>query len=80
MVAMKRCPHLGCRLAGMKMCCCFGSKVPLPLVYVVWRTAHPERPWSVGHETRPGYLRVVALAESRRLADLLAERLTAGDY
>jgi hypothetical protein len=79
MVAVKRCSHLGCRLAGERTCECFGPKVARPPVYVVWRTAHPERPWSVGHETRPGYLRVVALAESRRLADLLAERLTAGD-
>jgi hypothetical protein len=34
--------------------------------------------WAVGREIRPGCLKVVAHAETKRLADLLAERLTDG--
>jgi hypothetical protein len=76
---MKRCKHLGCRQAGVKSCECFGGKVvPVP-VYVVWATpAHPEKPWAVGHELRPGCLKVAAYTESKRLADMLARRLSVG--
>jgi hypothetical protein len=77
---MKRCPHFGCRLAGEPICECFGPKLARSPVYVVWRTCHPDRPWSVGHEIKPGCLKVVALAESKRFANLLAKRLTAGAY
>jgi hypothetical protein len=63
---MKRCKHLGCRLAGMRSCQCFGGKVQRSAPYVVWATpAHPEKPWAVGHEIRPGCLKVVAYAESK---------------
>ena len=73
---MKRCKHLGCRQAGIKSCECFGAKVVRPLRYVVWATpAYPENPWAVGHEIRPGCLKVVAYAESKLLADALAKRL-----
>jgi hypothetical protein len=75
--AMKRCKHLGCRLAGMRSCQCFGAKVVRQPSYVVWATpAHREKPWAVGREVRPGCLKVAAYAESKQLADLLAERLT----
>jgi hypothetical protein len=44
--------------------------------YVVWATpTHPSRSWAVGHEIRPGCLKVVAYAESKLLADALAKRL-----
>src|SRR5215472_11461188 len=55
---MKRCKHLGCRLAGMRSCQCFDGKVQRSASYVVWATpAHPEKPWAVGHEIRPGCLK-----------------------
>jgi hypothetical protein len=76
----KRCRHLACRLAGIASCECFGSSRVAP-VYVVWATPmHPERPWAVGCEIRPGCLKVTAYVESRRLADMLAKRLSNGDY
>ena len=76
---MRRCKHLGCRQAGIKSCECFGAKVVRRLRYVVWATpAHPEKPWAVGHEIRPGCLKVVAYAESKPLADALAKRLGGG--
>jgi hypothetical protein len=38
---------------------------------VVWVTpTHPTRSWAVGHEIRPGCLKVVAYAESKLLADV----------
>ena len=44
---------------------------------MVWATpAHPEKPWAVGHELRPGCLKVVAYTESKPLADALAKRLS----
>jgi hypothetical protein len=44
--------------------------------YVVWATpTHPSRSWAVGHEIRPGCLKVVAYADSKLLADALAKRL-----
>jgi len=50
-------------------------------VYVVWATpTHPEKPWAVGGETRPGCLKITAYVESKRLADMLAKRLSDGDY
>ena len=74
--AMKGCKHLGCRLAGMRSCQCFGDKVQRSASYVVWATpAHPEKPWAVGLEVRPGCLKVAAYAESKLLADALAKRL-----
>ena len=74
--AVKRCKHLGCRLAGVRSCHCFGGKVQSSPSYVVWATpAHPEKPWAVGQEIRPGCLKVVAYAESKLLADALAKRL-----
>jgi hypothetical protein len=74
---MKRCKHLGCRLAGMQSCQCFGGNVQRCASYVVWATpTHPEKPWAVGYEVRPGCLKVAAYAESRRLADTLAKRLS----
>ena len=78
----KRCRHLGCRLAGITSCECFGSRgVARPPVYVVWATPmHPEKPWAVGCEIRPGCLKVTAYVESKRLADMLAKRLSNGDY
>jgi hypothetical protein len=36
--------------------------------------------FAVGREIRPGCLKVVAHVETKRLADLLAERLSEGDY
>jgi hypothetical protein len=36
---------------------------------------HPGKPWAVGCEIRPGYLKVTAYVESKRLADMLAKRL-----
>jgi hypothetical protein len=66
----------GCRLAGITSCECFGAEVIRRLCHVVWATpAHPEKPWAVGHEIRPGCLKVVAHAESKLLADALAKRL-----
>jgi hypothetical protein len=42
------------------------------LRYVVWAApAHPEKPWAVGREITPGWLKVAAYAESKRLADAL---------
>ena len=74
--AMKSCSHLGWRQAGIKSCKCFGAKVVRRLRYVVWATpAHPEKPWAVGLEVRPGCLKVAAYAESKLLADALAKRL-----
>jgi hypothetical protein len=76
---MKRCKHLGCRRAGMRSYQCFGGKVQRSAAYVVWATpAHREKPWAVGREVRPGCLKVAAYAESKRLADLLAEKLSDG--
>jgi hypothetical protein len=76
----KRCRHLGCRLTGIKTCRCFGLAMRPP-AYVVWATpAHPEKPWAVGCEIRPGCLKVTAYVESKRLADMLAERLSDGDF
>jgi hypothetical protein len=47
--------------------------------YVDWATpTHPSRSWAVGHEIRPGCLKVVAYVESKLLADALAKRL--GDH
>jgi hypothetical protein len=47
-----------------------------PPSYVVWASpTHPSSPWAVGHEIRPGCLKVVAYAESKLLADALAQRL-----
>jgi hypothetical protein len=46
-----RCRQLGCQLAGVKFCHCFGREVVRPPSYVVWATpTHPSRPWAVGHE------------------------------
>jgi hypothetical protein len=65
----------------MRSCQCFGGKVQRSASYVVWATpAHPEKPWAVGHEVRPGCLKVAAYVESKRLADALADRLTDGDF
>lgn len=76
---MKHCKHLGCRLAGMWSCHCFGGKVQRPASYVVWATpAHPEKRWAVGKEIGPGCLKVVAYTESKALADALAKRLGNG--
>jgi hypothetical protein len=76
---MKHCKHLGCRQAGIKSCECFGAKVVRPPLYVVWATpTHPGKPWAVGHEIRPGCLKVVAYAESKRLADALTKGLGDG--
>ena len=50
-----------------------------PPSYVVWATlTHPSRSWAVGYEIRPGYLKVVAYAESKLPADSLAKRLGDG--
>jgi hypothetical protein len=74
---MKRCKDLGCQQAAIKSCECFGAKVVRQLRYVVWATpAHLEKPWAVGHELRPGCLKVVAYTESKPLADALAKRLS----
>jgi hypothetical protein len=52
-----------------------------PSVYVVWATSmHPEKPWAVGCEIRPGCLKVAAYVESKRLADMLAKRLSDDNY
>jgi hypothetical protein len=78
---MKSCKHLGCRQAGIKSCQCFGAKVVGRLRYVIWATpAHPEKPWAVGREVRPGCLKVATYAESKGLADALADRLTNSDF
>ena len=78
---MKRCNHLGCRLAGVGSCQCFGGKVRRSVSFVVWATpARPEKQWAVGCEIRPGCLKVTAYVESKRLADMLAKRLSEGDY
>jgi hypothetical protein len=78
---MKRCKHLGCRLASMRSCQCFGGTVQRSASYVVWATpAHREKPWAVGREVKPGCLKIAAYAESKRLADALADRLTDGDF
>jgi hypothetical protein len=37
--------------------------------------ADTSRPWAVGHEIRPGCLKVVAYADTKLLADVLAKRL-----
>ena len=78
----KRCRHLGCCLAGIKSCECFGSsRMARPSVYVVWAIPmHPEKPWAVGCQIRPGCLKITADVESKRLADMLAKRLSNGDY
>jgi hypothetical protein len=74
--AWKLCKHLGCPQVGIKSCECFDAKAVRRLCYVVWATpAHPEKPWAVGQEIRPGCLKVVAYAESKLLADALAKRL-----
>jgi hypothetical protein len=73
---MKRCRDPGCRLAGAKLCECFGRKVAVAPRYVVWATpTHPSCSWAVGHEIWPRCLNVVAYAESKLLADALAKRL-----
>jgi hypothetical protein len=78
---MERCKHLGCRLAGMGSCQCFGGKVQRSASDVVWATpGHPEKPWAVGCEIRPDCLKVTAYVESKRLANMLAQRLSDGDY
>jgi hypothetical protein len=60
----------------MRSCQCFGRKVQRSASYVVWAMpAHREKPWAVGHEIRPGCLKIVAYAESKPLADALAKRL-----
>jgi hypothetical protein len=73
----RRCPHLDCRLAGITFCQYFGGRVVRLPVYVVWATpAHPEKPMGGGAvKFVRECLRVSAYAESRRLADLLAELL-----
>jgi hypothetical protein len=77
----RRCRHPGCRIAGMKSCQCFGRRVARPTRYVVWASpTHPEKPWAVGCETCSGCLKVAAYGESRKLADLLALRLSNEDY
>ena len=78
------CRHRGCQLAGVKSCRCFGpqggGRVARPPSYVVWAMpTHPSRSWAVGHEIRPGCLKVVAYADSKLLADALAKRLGDGD-
>jgi len=79
--AMKGCKHLGWRLAGMRSCQCFGDTVQRSASYVVWATPmHPEKPWAVGCEIRPGCLKITAYVESKRWADMLAKRLGNGDY
>ena len=73
---LRSCRQLGCQLAGVKFCECFSRKVMRPPSYVVWATpTHPSRSWAVGHEIRPGCLKVVAYVESKLLADALAKRL-----
>ena len=53
----KRCRHFGCCLAGRKSADAS-----------VWRAspAHPEKPWAVRCEIRPGCLKTTAYVESRR--------------
>jgi hypothetical protein len=47
-----------------------------PPAYVVCATpAHPEKPWAVGCEIRPGCLKLPLYVKSKRLADMLAKRL-----
>jgi hypothetical protein len=60
----------------MKSCECFGPKM-VRRTYTVWAVPALHC-WAVGREIRPGCLKVVAHAETKRLADLLAERLTDG--
>jgi hypothetical protein len=61
----------------MRSCECFGGRVQRSASYVVWATpAHPEKPWVVGCEIRPGCFYV----ESKPLADMLAKPLSDGDY
>jgi hypothetical protein len=56
---------------------CFGRKVVRPPSYVVWATpTHSSSPWAVGHEIRPGCLKVVAYTDSKVLADALAKQLS----
>jgi hypothetical protein len=75
-VTHRSCRQLGCQLAGVKSCRCFGRKVAVAPSYVVWATpTHPSRSRAVGHATRPGCLKVVAYADSKLLADALANRL-----
>jgi hypothetical protein len=75
-MTLRSCCQLGCQLAGVKFCRCFGCKVVRPPSYVVWATpTHPPRSWAVRHEIRPGCLKVVAYVESKLLADALAKRL-----
>jgi hypothetical protein len=78
-VTLRSCRHPGCQLAGVRFCQCFGRRVARPPSYVVWPTpTHPSCSWAVGHEIRPGCLKVVAYAESKSLADALAKRLGDG--
>ena len=78
-MTLRSCRQLGCQLAGVKFCECFGRKVVRPPSYVVWATpTHPSRSWAVGQEIRPGRLKVVAYADSKLLADALAKRLGDG--
>jgi hypothetical protein len=78
-VTLRSCRQLGCQLAGVKFCQCFGRKVAGAPRYAAWATpTHPSRSWAVGHEIRPGCLKVVAHAESKLLADALAKRLGGG--
>jgi hypothetical protein len=59
-VTLRSCRHPGCQLAGVKFCECFGRKVAVTPRYVIWATpTHPSRSWAVGHEIRPGCLKVV---------------------
>jgi hypothetical protein len=75
-VMLRSCRQLGCQLAGVKFCECFGRKVVRPPSYVVSAPpTHPSRSWAVGHEIRPGCLKVAAYVESKLLADALAKRL-----
>jgi hypothetical protein len=78
-MTLRSCRQLGCQLAGVKFCRCFGHRVARPPSDVVWATpTHPSSQWAVGHEMRPGCLKVVAYVESKLLADALAKRL--GDH
>jgi hypothetical protein len=75
-VVSKRCPHPGCRRAGIKFCRCFGRRVARPPSYAIWATpTHPSCSWAVGHEIRPGCLKVVAYVEPKLPAEALAQRL-----
>ena len=75
-MTLRCCRHPGCQRAGVRFCRCFGRRVARRPTYVVWATpTHPPRSWAVGHEIRPGCLKVVAYAESKPLADALAEQL-----